>query len=120
MSVKKRVAFRVCSLAIFYALLPGCAQQSAVINDESDEDLEDAHYSSIHDAFDVHDTDGNGYLDQQEFVQLQNDPAIVRARQKIPEVEMNPFLFEEVDENADGQISQEELTRAIFPILPAK
>lgn len=75
-------------------------------------------YANIHEAFTVHDTDGNGYLDQQEFIQLQNDPIIVRSRQMIPEMRDNPPLFDEIDENRDNQISLEELTAVIFPILP--
>lgn len=75
-------------------------------------------YGNIHDVFSTYDNDGNGYLDQQEFFQLQNDPFIIKSRQKIPEMQRSPLIFEEIDENGDNQLSLEELTATIFPILP--
>lgn len=75
-------------------------------------------YANIHDVFSAYDNDGNGYLDPQEYFQLQNDPFIVKSRQKIPEMQRSPLIFEEIDENMDNQISLEELTAIIFPVLP--
>ena len=60
----------------------------------------------------------DGYLDQIEFTQMQDDPAIVKIRKLIKEVKETPLLFNEVDENGDEKISLEELTRTVTPLIP--
>ena len=82
---------------------------------------EHQHYLTINDAFSRHDTNGDGFLDQHEFDQLQGDPEIIRVRKSIAEIaESGPMLFTEIDENDDGFISLNELTIAIQPLLPPK
>lgn len=79
------------------------------------------HYLTINDAFTRHDTNGDGYLDQHEYDQLQTDPAIIQVRKAISEfVESGPLLFTEIDENSDDYITLQELTVAILPLLPQR
>jgi len=79
------------------------------------------HYLTINEAFTRHDTNGDGYLDQHEYDQLQTDPAILQVRKAIADfVESGPLLFSEIDENSDNLISLTELTVAILPLLPQK
>jgi Ca2+-binding EF-hand superfamily protein len=79
------------------------------------------HYQTIHDAFSRHDTNNDGFLDEHEFAQLQSDPNIMRMRQRIAELaETGPLLFNEVDEDGDGRISETEITVIIQPLLPKR
>ena len=99
---------------------------SACANNRSDEigdpslpsPGESQNYSTISDAFSRYDTNGDGYLDEHEFSQLQSDPVIIRIRKATPELEKSgPLLFVEVDENGDGLISLNELTVIIQPLI---
>ena len=104
-------------------LLGACASKKTIeIGDPSlPSPDENPNYSTIHDAFTRYDTNGDGYLDRHEYSQLQQDPEIQRIRKAIVEiVESGPYLFEEIDENGDEQISLEELTRMIQPLQPPK
>ncbi len=79
------------------------------------------HYQTIYDAFSRHDTNNDGFLDEHEFAQLQTDPNIVSMRQKIAELANSvPLMFNEVDEDGDGKISETEITVIIQPLLPKK
>jgi Ca2+-binding EF-hand superfamily protein len=79
------------------------------------------HYQTIYDAFSRHDTNNDGFLDEHEFAQLQTDPNIVRMRQVIPELaNSGPLMFNEVDEDGDGRISETEITVIIQPLIPQK
>ncbi|MGD8559614.1 MAG: EF-hand domain-containing protein [Gammaproteobacteria bacterium] len=101
----------------------GCAGQDTVeIGDPTVPGPEASiHYNTVYDAFTEHDTDGDGYLDEHEFTQLQTDPNIVAMRKSIPElVTEGPMLFTEVDENGDGRISDTELMVIAQPLLPKR
>ena len=79
------------------------------------------HFSTIRDAFTSHDTNNDGFLDVHEFAQFQNDPNIVSMRRKVPELaNSGPMLFEEIDENGDGLISDNEIQVIAQPLLPRK
>jgi len=79
------------------------------------------HFLTIRDAFTRHDTNFDGFLDAHEFTQFQNDPNIVSMRSKIPELaNSGPMLFEEIDENGDGLISDNEIQIIAQPLLPRK
>ena len=108
---------------IIAILLTACASKGTQeIGDPSLPSPEEHHhYLTINEAFSRHDTNGDGYLDQHEYDQLQTDPAILQVRKAIAEmVESGPLLFAEIDENADGYISLNELTIAILPMLPQR
>ncbi|WP_455200055.1 hypothetical protein [Kaarinaea lacus] len=79
------------------------------------------HFLTIRDAFNRHDTNFDGFLDVHEFAQFQTDPNIVTMRSKIPELaDSGPMLFEEIDENGDGLISDNEIQVIAQPLLPRK
>lgn len=79
------------------------------------------HFLTIRDAFTRHDTNFDGFLDEHEFAQFQTDPNIVSMRSKIPELaDSGPMLFEEIDENGDGLISDNEIQVIAQPLLPRK
>jgi Ca2+-binding EF-hand superfamily protein len=101
-------------------IVPGCASHKTVeIGDPTVTSPEESiHYNTVYDAFSEHDTDGDGFLDEHEFTQLQTDPKIVAMRRSIPElVNEGPMLFTEVDENGDGRISVNELTVIAQPLI---
>ena len=76
------------------------------------------HYQTIYDAFSRYDTNGDGFLDEHEFNQLQSDPKITAIRNSIPELANSPpMLFNEVDEDGDGRISVNELTVITQPFV---
>lgn len=103
------------------ALCGACASNhSTEIGDPSLSSPEqNVHYSTIYDAFSRYDTNADGYLDEHEFAQLQQDPKIVAIRASIPELAgQPPMLFNEVDEDGDGNISLNELTVIAQPLLP--
>lgn len=113
------VIVAVTTLAVF----PGCASHDTVeIGDPTVPSPEASiHYNTVYDAFSEHDTDGDGFLDEHEFTQLQTDPKIVAMRRSIPElVNEGPMLFSEVDENGDGRISVNELTVIAQPLIQPK
>ena len=108
---------------VVLTLLVGCVgTRSNEIGDPSLTSPEERQrYLTIHDAFSRHDTNGDGFLDQHEYDQLQTDPEILRVRKAISElVESGPMLFAEVDENEDGFVSLQELTITIQPLIPPK
>ena len=79
------------------------------------------HYQTIYDAFSRYDTNGDGFLDEHEFTQLQLDPKITAIRNSIPELaNAPPMLFNEVDEDGDGRISVNELTVITQPYVQKK
>ena len=105
----------------FIVVVGACASKKTVeIGDPSlISPEENVHYSTIYDAFSRYDTNGDGYLDEHEFAQLQTDPKIVAIRRSIPELaSQGPMLFNEVDEDGDGKISLNELTVISQPLLP--
>ena len=109
-------------LGILLTLVACASKRTVEIGDRSlASPEENQHYLTIHDAFSRHDTNGDGFLDRHEYAQLQQDPAIVRVRRAIAEiVDSGPFMFDEIDENGDEQISLTELTVIIQPLLPPK
>jgi len=114
---------KLMSTVIITMLLTACASKGTQeIGDPSLPSPEEHHhYLTINDAFTRHDTNGDGYLDQHEYDQLQTDPAILSVRKAMAEmVESGPLLFAEIDENDDGYISLHELTVAILPLLPQR
>lgn len=108
----KRTITSCLSLALAL-LLYACATEPSPHNLPAADGHNTKRYSNIHDAFSMHDTNNDGYLDRQEFTQLQQDPEIIKLRKKIPEVRNMPFLFEEIDENGDDRISMQEMVIAI-------
>lgn len=116
--IKTALTFTIASL-----LLIACAaKRPPEIGDPSvpsPEYKED--YQTIYDAFTRHDTNFDGFLDEHEFALLQSDPNIVSMRERIAELAASgPFMFNEVDENHDGKISETEITVISQPLIPKK
>jgi len=117
-----KTLLKVVTTFIFVSLLlTACAsKRSHEIGDPSvpsPEYKED--YQTIYDAFTRHDTNFDGFLDEHEFAQLQSDPNIVSMRERIAVLAATgPFMFNEVDENHDGKISETEITVISQPLIP--
>lgn len=114
---------QVFGVAVVILILVACAsQRSQEIGDPTVASPEtQQHYQTIYDAFSRHDTNNDGFLDEHEFAQLQTDPNIVGMRQRIAELAATgPLLFNEVDEDGDGRISETEITVIIQPLLPQR
>jgi len=104
-------------------LLTACAaKRSHEIGDPSVPSPEyKENYQTIYDAFTRHDTNFDGFLDEHEFAQLQSDPNIVSMRERIAVLAATgPLMFNEVDENNDGKISETEITVISQPLIPQK
>ena len=114
-------AIEILSVTALIIVAGACASKKTVeIGDPSlPSPGENVHYTTIYDAFSRYDTNGDGYLDEHEFAQLQTDPKIIAIRRSIPELaSQGPMLFNEVDEDGDGYISLNELTVISQPLLP--
>lgn len=118
---------KVLSLLITVVLITSCATNASKkradeIGDPSVASPElKQHFLTIRDAFTRHDTNFDGFLDEHEFAQFQTDPNIVSMRRKIPELaDSGPMLFEEIDENGDGRISDNEIQVIAQPLIPRK
>ena len=119
--------WKTLSLIIIVSIITACASTSS--KKRADEIGDPAvpspelrqHFLTIRDAFTRHDTNFDGFLDVHEFAQFQTDPNIVAMRSKIPELaDSGPMLFEEIDENGDGLISDNEIQIIAQPLMPRK
>lgn len=99
---------------IITVLLSACAGQSSKGDSSSSGDDNRNLYDTVSDAFSMHDSNNDGNLDRQEFIQFQQDPAIVRlSSQGVSSLDNRPGVFEEMDENGDGNVSLQEIRTAI-------
>ncbi|MDH5328072.1 MAG: EF-hand domain-containing protein [Gammaproteobacteria bacterium] len=62
-------------------------------------------FDTIWNALATHDSNADGYIDSHEFNRFSKDPEVLA---KVPENQQ--LIFEDIDENGDGLISQSELT----------
>ena len=106
-----------CVMITFALLMVACAGGLSPHNSRAVSSQSNNHYDTVSDAFSMHDTNNDGFLDRHEFVQFQQDPGIIRLSNRVSGLRNAPLLFEEIDENGDDRISRQEMRVAVSPRL---